>query len=437
MANTDKETEPGVGGSAVRSGMSDTEMAMDAHGGHAGMAMMPKVSGPEIAAVGLLSVLMLAAGVVVAALFGDFTMSSRSMAGMAGHSMGVTERPTISSLATSPMQTVTQMDGLVMPPGMIMSPDMSMDAMHDMAAVDLSRAAYSAPWDARGDQLLEARIENGVKVYALETSIIEWNILPSVQAGAYAVNRQVPGPRIRVTQGDRVRFDVTNNLPEPTSIHWHGLILPNAMDGAADVTQAPIEPGETFTYEFTAQQAGTFFYHSHHAADRQQSLGLYGALIIDPPARPAGVAFDRELVVQLQEWTIKQGYTFPAMPMEGALPNFFTINGKAYPATETVNMRVGERLLIRFIGSNGAFIHPMHVHGGPFRIVETDGNPVPEAAQIDKDTVNVGPGERYDVIWTAREPGRWLLHCHILHHITNNNVEERGGGGLTMILNVS
>jgi FtsP/CotA-like multicopper oxidase with cupredoxin domain len=125
------------------------------------------------------------------------------------------------------------------------------------------------------------------------------------------------------------------------------------------------------------------------------------------------------------------------MPMEGALPNFFTINGKAYPATETVNMRVGEHLLIRFIGSNGAFVHPMHVHGGPFRIVETDGNPVPEAAQIEKDTVNVGPGERYDVIWTAREPGRWLLHCHILHHTTNNNVEERGGGGLTMVLDVS
>ena len=268
MANADKGTEPGVGGSAVHSGMSGTEMAMDTHGGHAGMAMTPKVSGPEIAAVGLLSVLMLAAGVVVAALFGDFTMRAGDMAGMAGHSMGATERPAVSSLASSPMQTVTQMDGLVMPPGMIMSPDMSMDAMHDMAAVDLTRVAYSAPWDARGDQLLEARSENGVKVYALETSIIEWNILPSVQAGAYAVNRQVPGPRIRVTQGDRVRFDVTNNLPEPTSIHWHGLILPNAMDGAADVTQPPIQPGETFTYEFTVRQAGTFFHHSHHAPDR-------------------------------------------------------------------------------------------------------------------------------------------------------------------------
>jgi manganese oxidase len=79
----------------------------------------------------------------------------------------------------------------------------------------------------------------------------------------------------------------------------------------------------------------------------------------------------------------------------------------------------------------------MHTHGGPFEIMATDGNPVQEGARIVKDTVNVGPGERYDVIWTAREPGRWLLHCHIPHHTTNNNVEEQGGGGLTLIIEVS
>ena len=122
--------------------------------------------------------------------------------------------------------------------------------------------------------------------------------------------------------------------------------------------------------------------------------------------------------------------------MEGALPNFFTINGKAYPSTETINAKVGDKLRIRFIGTNTIFIHPMHIHGGPFKIVATDGSPVPDAAQIEKDTVDVGPGERYDVIWTAREPGKWLLHCHINHHTTNNNVEEQGGGGLTMVINV-
>lgn len=113
------------------------------------------------------------------------------------------------------------------------------------------------------------------------------------------------------------------------------------------------------------------------------------------------------------------------MIMDGALPNYFTINGKAYPSTETVHMKVGQRILLRFIGSNNNFEHPMHVHGGPFRIVETDGNLVPPSAQVEKDTVEVGPGERYGVIWTAREPGRWLLHCHIPHHTINDNVEER------------
>jgi FtsP/CotA-like multicopper oxidase with cupredoxin domain len=163
---------------------------------------------------------------------------------------------------------------------------------------------------------------------------------------------------------------------------------------------------------------------------------MYGALIIDRRTPPAAPAYDRELVVQLQEWTHKDGYTYPAMPMEGALPNFFTINGKAYPETETVNLRVGERLLVRFIGSNSAFIHPMHMHGGPFSIVETDGYPVPNGGELVKDTVNVAPGERYDVVWEAREPGKWLLHCHINHYTTNNNREEQGAGGLTMILNV-
>ena len=250
----------------------------------------------------------------------------------------------------------------------------------------------------------------------------------------YTFNGQVPGPRIRITQGDRVRFIVRNSLPEPTTVHWHGLIVPNAMDGPAGITQTPIAPGGTFTYEFTAAQAGTFFYHSHDNPDRQQALGLYGALIIDPPKPLA--AHDEELVVQLQEWLFKDGYTFPAMPMDGMQPNFFTINGKAYPATPRVQLRQGQKLLVRFIGSQSGFIHPMHIHGGPFTIIATDGQPVPEGSRLEKDTVNVAPGERYDVIWTAREPGLWLLHCHINHHTTNDNQEQDGAGGLTLIIEV-
>ncbi len=134
---------------------------------------------------------------------------------------------------------------------------------------------------------------------------------------------------------------------------------------------------------------------------------------------------------------MRGGNTYPAMPMEGLLPNFFTINGKSYPDTETISARVGDKVLVRFIGTNSAFIHPMHIHGGPFKIVAIDGNSEPAAGQLEKDTVDVGPGERYDVIWQAPLPGKWLIHCHINHHITNDGTEEQGGGGLTTVINVS
>lgn len=343
----------------------------------------------------------------------------------------------ISASTTNLRLGARDVGGAVMPPGMIMLRDTPGKAMRDMAAVDPRAVSYTAPPDARGDQTLTPRVENGVKVFDLELSVIKWYILPNKQVMAYAFNKQVPGPRIRVTEGDRIRMIVKNNLPEPTSVHWHGMILPNQMDGPAEITQPPIEPGQTYTYEFTTQQAGTYFYHSHLEPDRQQTLGMYGALIIDPKDSTSTPAYDMEYTIQLQEWLEREGYTFPAMLMEGGLPNFFTINGKAYPSTDTIQMKVGQKILLRFIGSSNNFIHPMHVHGGPFTIVATDGNPVPQSAQIEKDTVNVGPGERYDVIWTARNPGKWLIHCHIPHHTTNNNVEEHGGGGLMMLINVT
>jgi FtsP/CotA-like multicopper oxidase with cupredoxin domain len=329
--------------------------------------------------------------------------------------------------------------GAIMPPGMIMARDTPGEAMRDMSAIDPELVSYTAPETARGDRTLAPRLEGGVKVFRLEASVIRWNILSYEQVEAYAFNRQVPGPRIELTEGDRVRIVVTNRLHESTTVHWHGLVLPNVMDGPAEITQAPIAPGDSYTYEYTVSQPGTFMYHTHDHPDRQQALGLYGALIVHPrdPARDESLDYQHDVVVQLQEWLEREGYTYPAMLMEGGLPNFFTINGKAYPDTEPIRMRVGERARIRFIGTNNNFIHPMHIHGGPFEIVETDGNPVPEGARLLKDTVNVGPGERYDVIWTALRPGRWLLHCHIPHHTTNENVEEEGAGGLTTIIEVA
>jgi FtsP/CotA-like multicopper oxidase with cupredoxin domain len=326
--------------------------------------------------------------------------------------------------------------GSIMPPGMIMTFDTPGDAMKDMAAVNPRQVVYKAPANARGDQVLEPRIEGDVKVFDIEASIIRWNILPDVSVQAYAYNHQVPGPRLQMSEGDHVRINFHNNLPESSTVHWHGLIVPNEMDGPAKITQDPVPPGGNFTYEYTVGQSGTYFYHSHDHSDRQQGLGLYGALIIAPKDAGNEVRADIDYTIQLQEWLKREWLTYPAMQMEGGLPNFFTINGKSYPETDTVPMKVGQTIKLRFIGTNNNFVHPMHVHGGPFQVVARDGETLPDTARYLADTVNVGPGQRYDVVWTARKPGKWLVHCHIPHHTTNNNVEQKGGGGLMLVLDV-
>lgn len=289
-----------------------------------------------------------------------------------------------------------------------------------------------AATDTLGGQPLEFRLENGVKVFELTTRLVKWPILDGVSVNAMTYNGTVPGPLIRVTEGDRVKILVKNELDEPTTVHWHGLDVPFEMDGIPDMSQKPIEPGETFVYEFEAKPAGTFMYHSHYEGDVQVSAGLYAPLIIEPK-QPEADPPDHDVTLMLSEWLLRSGSTYAAMPMSGMEPNYFTINGKAFPATETINVKVGERVRLRLMGI-GQFIHPMHLHGVAFKVVATDGHPVPEAARLTKDTISVAPGERYDIEFTPTEPGQWMLHCHILHHTTNDNVEP---GGLMMLINVT
>ena len=393
-----------------------------------GPGMRPNVTAPQLLAVLMVTSLMLVAGMTLPGTVVNMKLSARDV------------------------------EASIMPPGMIMTRETPGAAMRDMAAVDPRLVSYVAPSTARGDQLLAPQTVGGVKVFRLTTSVIKWNILPYKQVAAYAINRQVPGPRLEIEQGDRVQFIVRNDLPDATTIHWHGLILSNGMDGVPGLEQKAIPPGGSFTYAFTAVQAGTYFYHSHQDSDRQQGLGEYGALIIRPTSNPANLArlraltrpgdvataaeapaqdrTDLEYTLQLQEWLNRDGLTYPAMIMEGGLPNYFTINGKAYPSTDTIRMKVGQTVKLRFIGTNNNFIHPMHVHGGPFEVVARDGETLNPSARFLADTVNVGPGQRYDVVWTARLPGKWLVHCHIPHHTKNDNVEEGGGGGLMMVIDV-
>lgn len=374
------------------------------HSAHSGPHV---VTQPQLAAVSGVTLMLLAAGMVIPGFFVNLSLSAR------------------------------EVGGAIMPRGMPMFFDTPGDAMREMAAVHPREVTYTAPVDARGDRALAPRIESGVKIFDIETGVIRWNILPDVSVEAYAYNNQIPGPRLELVQGDRVRINLRNGLRESTTVHWHGLILPNEMDGPANITQKPVPPGGSYVYEFTVGQSGTYFYHSHDNPDRQQALGLYGALIIAPKDVGAEPRADHEYVVQLQEWLKREWLTYPAMLMEGALPNYFTINGKSYPETDTIRMRVGETVKLRFIGTNNNFIHPMHVHGGPFEVVAVDGIVLRESARYFADTVNVGPGQRFDVIWKAQRPGKWLVHCHIPHHTTNNNVEVKGAGGLTMLIEVA
>ena len=288
----------------------------------------------------------------------------------------------------------------------------------------------------RGGQRLVHRSDGDTWVFNLVARPVKWQVLPGVRVTAWTYNGTVPGPEIRVPYGQKVRIVVKNRLPEATTVHWHGIAVPNAMDGVPGVTQKPIEPGQTFTYAFRAiptaasSKGGTFMYHSHFDEDRQVGLGLSAPFVIEPRTQPA---YDAERTILLGEWNLdpRSGDTRPPMQMEGSFPNYFTINGKAYPATEPIKVRRGQRMLLRVIGGM-QFTHPMHLHGMSFKVVAKDGAPL--ARPYEADVVDVAPGERYDLLFKADRPGRWVFHCHIGHHLTNNG---EGPGGLLTVVDVA
>lgn len=275
-------------------------------------------------------------------------------------------------------------------------------------------------------------LDGDTKVFELTAKPVFWNINADTQVTALTYNGTVPGPLIRVTEGDRIRVKFTNNLTTATSIHWHGQFVPTDQDGVAqpELSQKPVEPGETFTYEFEAKPVGTFMYHSHVDTDTQINAGLFGGLIVDPKNWDQ-IKPDVDATLVLNEWRVIDGVTYPAMPSMGE-PNFFTINGKTYPDIPAITVKKGDRVRLRFVGA-GQFEHPMHVHGTGADIVATDGFPVPASARITKDTFPIHPGERLDVEFVANNPGKWAVHCHIVHHTTNDDVEP---GGLLMVINV-
>lgn len=307
-----------------------------------------------------------------------------------------------------------------------------------------------------------------IQEYKLEAKEADWEIMPGVMVKAITYNGQVPGPAIEVTEGDLVRITLKNNLKLATSIHWHGMHLPNKEDGVPDVTQKSIQPGQSYTYEFLAGHAGTYMYHPHINSVKQIDNGLYGAFIIRPQDTSNQPNFDKEYTFIFGGWNVTQenidrtkmlaamtstenqgmedmGHAGmvdegeqpensdgidSGMSMGGMNYNFWTINGKAFPATPEIKADSGDRIRIRLINiSNNN--HPMHLHGTDFRVIAEDGHPLTQPKVLN--TIDVAPGKTLDIEFLADNPGNWIFHCHELHHTENDGVEP---GGLLSIIKV-
>jgi FtsP/CotA-like multicopper oxidase with cupredoxin domain len=301
--------------------------------------------------------------------------------------------------------------------GLVHAQEVTQEPAHDMAAMQSNTAQGGVDWVAMNEHHragvntflnnigqdpqfwgnhLEPTIEDGVKVFDIRCQEVDWDTGGGTIFQALTYNGTVPGPTIRVDEGDSLRLNVTNEMSQPTVIHWHGVLVPNNMDGVPFITQEPIMPGETFTYEFTARNAGSHMYHSHINAVEQVTKGMLGAFIIDPKDK------SREPVVQGDYVFILNDSTLG-----------FTINGKGFPYTQPIVAKLGDKIRVRYM-NEGLMIHPMHLHGIPQLVFAKDGFNLPTPYMAD--TVLIAPGERFDVLIDCTEPGAWAFHCHILNH---------------------
>ena len=300
-------------------------------------------------------------------------------------------------------------DSHVMASGEVMN---SMTAM-SWQEMDAKMAEVALKFPAKTEGLGNSELspiisDDGYKVFNLTASIIKWEVEQGKFVEGWAYNGQIPGPILRANVGDKIRIVLKNELPESTSLHLHGVRVPNAMDGVDPYTQSPIEPGQSFSYEFTALEPAVGMYHSHHNAQVQVPNGLAGALLIgdwkDLGMKSASGRLpdtdgkaDQEVVMVLND--------------SGTIG--LSLNGKSFPATAPYTLKVGETMLVHYF-NEGSLTHPMHLHQPSGLVVAHDGAPLEYPFWAD--TLNVAPGERWTVAYTAKDAGVWAWHCHILTH---------------------
>lgn len=269
---------------------------------------------------------------------------------------------------------------------------------------------------------LPYRIVNGVKVFHLVAEEVAHEFAPGVNATTWGYNGRTHGPTIEAVEGDVVRIYVTNRLPAPTTVHWHGVILPSGMDGVGGLSQPSINPGETFVYEWRFVQHGTFMYHSHHDEMTQMALGLMGMIVVHP-RRPRSPRPDRDYAIMLSEWSLPAGASRPD-PNAMADFNILTMNARCYPGTSPLIAQRGDRVRIRFGNLSAMDHHPIHLHGYAFRTIETDGGEIPASAQHADTTILVPTGSTRTIEFIADNPGDWAMHCHMTHHVMNQMGHE-------------
>ncbi len=264
---------------------------------------------------------------------------------------------------------------------------------------------------------LPFKIIDGVKVFHLVAEEVYHEFAPGLKAHCWGYNGSVHGPVIEAVEGDRVRIFVTNKLNAPTTVHWHGIILPSGMDGVGGLSQKAILSGETYLYEFDLKQNGTFMYHSHHDEMTQMGMGMVGMIVIHPRI-PKEERPDRDFAIMLHEWSIEVGTERPNPNVMNDF-NVLTMNASAFPGTEALVAKTGERIRIRLGNLSAMDHHPIHLHGYYFKVTETDGGKIPVAGQWPETTVLVPTGATRTIEFIADNPGDWAMHCHMTHHVMN------------------
>ena len=260
------------------------------------------------------------------------------------------------------------------------------------------------------------RMKDGWKEFHLVAEPVVREIAPGMKARLWGYNGQSPGPTIECVEGDRVRIFVTNRLPEHTTVHWHGILLPNGMDGVGGLTQPQIPAGKTFVYEFQMPKSGTFMYHPHADEMVQMAMGMMGSLVVHPKD-PSFMRVDRDFAFVMAAYDIDPGSYTPRVNTMLDF-NLFTWNSRVFPGIDPLAVRKGDRVRIR-IANLTMTNHPIHIHGHDFSVALTDGGWVPKTARWPETTTDVPVGAIRAVEFVADNPGDWAFHCHKSHHVMN------------------